>query len=289
MKIRPACLPCLIHNALDVARLGTPDGAIQLNILQRVMAWMAEADPNFPPPLAAGFIQETVRKLTGVADPYCSLKEEYTAMALELYPGLAVLKDKALDRFDAGVRLAIAGNIIDFGLASTLDREKLMTTIAHAMETPVKGRISDLKRAVAAAEHILWIGDNAGEIVFDKLLLEELDCKKVVFAVRGAPVQNDATMADAVASGLTSMVRVIDSGAAIPGILIEYCSKAFCEEYNRADLIISKGQGNFETLDHRDPRIFFLFKAKCPVVAACGDWDLGDVVVQGPECRIRRH
>jgi len=281
MKMRPACSPCLIRNALDVARLGTPDETIQHKILQRVMAWMAEADPDSPPPLVAGFIQETVRELTGTTDPYGPIKEECNAMAMELYPGLAVLKDKAADRFNAGVRLAVAGNIIDFGVSSTLGRDKLTSTIAHAMDSRVKGRIHDLETAVARARRILYIGDNAGEIVFDKLLLEEMDCKKVVYAVRGAPVQNDATMADAVAVGLTSMVQVIDSGVGIPGTLVALCSEEFCDAYNRADLIISKGQGNFETLDQGDPRIFFLFKAKCPVVASWGGWNLGDVVVQG--------
>ena len=288
MKMTPACFACLMRNALDVARLGTPDETIQLKVLQRVMAWMADMDSDSPPPLVAGFIQETVRELTGTEDPYGPVKEEYNVMALELYPELAALKDKAIDRFDAGVRLAVAGNIIDFGLASTLGRKKLMATISHAMAARVKGRISGLRKAVAGADRILWIGDNAGEIVFDKLLLEEMDCARVIYGVRGAPVQNDATMADAVAVGLTSMVKVIDSGAAIPGTLMAHCSKEFCDAYNRADLIISKGQGNFETLDHLDPRIFFLFKAKCPVVAACGGWNIGDVVVEGPKDRIHR-
>lgn len=280
MKMAPDCSPCLIRNALDVARLSTRDETLQRKILQQVMAWMAEADPESPPPLVAAFIQKTVWELTGIADPYGPVKEEYNAMALELYPELAALKGRAANRFDAGVRLAVAGNIIDFGLASTLGREKLLSTIAHAMETRVKGRISYLEQTAARANHILWIGDNAGEIVFDKLLLEEMDCTRVTYAVRGAPVQNDATLADAVAVGLTQMVKVIDSGAAIPGTLIAHCSERFCDAYNQADLIISKGQGNFETLDHGDHRIFFLLKAKCPVVAARGGWDLGDVVVQ---------
>ncbi len=283
MKMRPACVPCLIRNTLDVARLGTSDESCQQEILQQVMAWMIEAAGNCPPPLAAGFIQKTVRDRTGTEDPYGPLKEKYNTMALELYPRLSAMKNRSENRFDAGVRLAVAGNIIDFGLASTLGRERLISTIDHAMSTRIKGRISDLQRAVAKAARILWIGDNAGEIVFDRLLLEEMDAGRVVYAVRGGPVQNDATMADAVAVGLTRMVDVIDSGAAIPGTLVEHCSGEFREVYDRADLIISKGQGNFETLDQKDPKIFFLFKAKCPVVAACGNWDLGDVVVKGPD------
>jgi len=282
MKKHPACYPCLIRGTHDVACLATGDEAIQRQILQEVMVYLAGADPDDPPPLGARFIQETVTRLAGCFDPYGPIKKEYNEAALALYPELSDLKDKAKDRFDAGVRLAIAGNIIDLGVASTLGLNELKETITHGMETRVKGRIEDLKQAVAGATRILWIGDNAGEIVFDRLLLEEMDCTKVIYGVRGGAVQNDATMDDAIATGLTRMVKVIDSGAVIPGTLLAYCSEQFLDAYNSADLIIAKGQGNFETLDHGDPRIFSLFKAKCPVVAGCGDWDLGDVVVKGP-------
>ena len=280
MKMDNACYPCLVRNALDVAGLATKDPAVQRRILIETMTHLSGADPGSPPPLIARFIQETTAGLTGVPDPYRGLKQRYNAMALELYPKLKALKQCASDRFDAAVRLSVAGNIIDFGVASAVGRDTLLATIAHAMDTRVRGRIEMLKQAVDRAGHILWIGDNAGEIVFDRLLLAEMDCRKIVYAVRGAPVQNDATREDAAAAGLDKIVRVVDSGAAIPGTLIGHCSPEFVREFNRADLVISKGQGNFETLDHDDPRIFFLFKAKCPVVAGCGGWDLGDVVVK---------
>jgi uncharacterized protein with ATP-grasp and redox domains len=284
MKMNNACYPCLARGALDVASLATSDQALQLKILQKVLAELSSLDPDCPPPLAARIIRQTVGELTGVWDPYLSLKEKYNAMALELYPWLLSLKEKAgmEDRFDIGVRLAIAGNIIDFASAPTVGREKLMSTISHALETRVHGSMEAFKKAVRKAERILWLGDNAGEIVFDKLLLEEMDRSKIVYAVRGGAIQNDATMDDAAAAGLTEMVRVIDSGAVIPGTLLEYCSEKFIDTFNRADLIISKGQGNFETLD-QDSRIFFLLKAKCAVVAEQAGCDQGDVVVLGPE------
>lgn len=282
MRMHNACYPCLARSALDVAGLATPDEEIQRKVVQKVLARLAVLDPDTPPPLTARFIHDTVRKLTGVADPYGPLKKQCNSMARELYPRLRELKDAAdpEHRFDTAVRLAIAGNIIDFGVTSEVGRETVMETIDHAMNTRVNGSTALLERAVRKAEHILWLGDNAGEIVFDKLLLEEIHPAKVVYAVRGGPVQNDATMADAEAVGLTKIVRVIDSGAAIPGTLTDHCSDEFVRVFNRADLIISKGQGNFETLPHDDPRIFFLFKAKCPVVACQGQCALGDVVIR---------
>lgn len=275
------CYPCIARGALDMARLATPDDSRQLAVLKRVLARLARLDPECPPPLMARFTQETVAEMTGVRDPYARLKKKYNTIALELYPGLAALKTGTTraKRFDIGVRLAIAGNIIDFGAASTVGREKLTAAISHAMETRVNGQVEAFRTAVQRANHILWLGDNAGEIVFDRLLLEETDLAKVVYAVRGGPIQNDATLEDAGVAGLTKMVRVMDTGARIPGTLVQYCSGAFTRVFDRADLIISKGQGNFETLDHDDPRIFFLFKAKCPVVAREAGCDPGAVVV----------
>lgn len=280
MKMNNECFPCIARGALDAACLATDDEADQLKIVRMVLRELADLDPTSPPPLMARFIQQTVETVTEVADPYGPLKDKYNAMAMDLYPWLKSLKDASSNRFDTSARLAVAGNIIDFGTASTVGRDKVMETITHALEAEVNGSIKALARAVKKAENILWLADNAGEIVFDKLMLEEMDCTKIIYAVRGGPVQNDVTMSDARDVGVTDMVRVIDSGAAIPGTLLDQCSDTFVEVFKRADLIISKGQGNFETLDHLDERIFFLFKAKCPVVARLGNCDMGDVVVR---------
>ncbi|MCG8620014.1 MAG: ARMT1-like domain-containing protein [Desulfobacterales bacterium] len=276
------CYPCIARGALDAARLATPDETLQLAVLKKILGKLSVLDPDWPPPLMARFIQETVGEMTGVRDPYARLKEKYNTMALAMMPELTAMKagQDALKRFETGVRLAIAGNIIDFGTASTVGRKKLIATITHAMETRVTGSVDGFRTAVEGASHILWLGDNAGEIVFDRLLLEEMDCGKVIYAVRGGPIQNDATIEDARTSGLTEMVRVMDTGALIPGTLLPYCTDAFVREFERADLIISKGQGNFETLDHDDPRVYFLFKAKCGVVARQAGCDLGDVVIK---------
>lgn len=281
MKMYNDCFPCIARGALEAARLATTDEAVQLDILQTVLEKLAKMDPASPPPLMAGFIHQTIETWTGVTDPYAALKKKYNSLAMDLYPWLQTLKDDpGRDRFETSVRLAIAGNIIDFGTAAAVGENTLMDTISHALELPVNGSVDRLKQAVEKADHILWLADNAGEIVFDKLMLEEMDMAKVVYAVRGGPVQNDATLEDAQAVGLTDMVRVISSGAAIPGTLLPWCGSELTAAFKQADLIISKGQGNFETLAHDDPRIFFLFKAKCPVVARHGKCDLGDVVIR---------
>ena len=278
MKMQNDCLPCIARGSLDAARLATENEALQRRIVKAVLKELITFDLNSPPPLMALFIGRTVEKMTGVSDPYSRIKKKYNDFALELFP---LLEKKALDSsFDTALRLCIAGNIIDFGTHARVGRQKVLDTIDEALVMEINGEGEAFEKACEKAQRILWIADNAGEIVFDRLLLQKLDCRKIIYAVRGGPAQNDATLEDAEYAGLTGMVEVIDTGAAIPGVILEYCSDSFRNVYNKADMIIAKGQGNFETLDPLDPRIFFLFKAKCQVVADHAGCRLDDMVIK---------
>ncbi|MFH2091914.1 MAG: ARMT1-like domain-containing protein [Pseudomonadota bacterium] len=277
MLLKNECLACCVRGSLDAARLATDDEKLQQQVVRAVLKELSVMDLKIPPPLMALFIHQTVEQITGVKDPYKRLKDKYNDLALELYPGL--LEKVKLSNFQTAVRLTIAGNIIDFGSHNSVGTQKVLTTIEHALKVPVNGDVNRFQRACEQAQKILWLADNTGEIVFDKLLLSRLDTQKIIYAVRGGPTQNDATMEDAVYTGITKMVKVIDTGAAIPGVILDYCSDEFIKAYDEADLIISKGQGNFETLDLNDDRIFFLFKAKCPVVADHAGVNLHDIVI----------
>ncbi|MCP3874100.1 MAG: DUF89 family protein [Desulfobacteraceae bacterium] len=278
MRMFNDCLPCIARGGLDAARLATNDEQLQLRIVKNVLKELCTFDLNSPPPLMAKFIAKTVKKITGVSDPYRDIKKKYNDFALELFPELEEKVKGA--SFEIAVRLAIAGNIIDFGTHNTVGKQKVIDTIQDSLTIDINGFVKPLHDAAKKAEKILWLADNAGEIVFDKLLLKKMDQDKIIYAVRGGPTQNDATIEDAEYVGLTKMVRVIDTGASIPGVLLDYCSDDFIKHYHQADLIISKGQGNFETLDHQDNRIFFLFKAKCPVVADYAGCKLNDIVIK---------
>jgi hypothetical protein len=175
---------------------------------------------------------------------------------------------------------AIAGNVIDSGVKNNLKESDLVEAVEHAAQNALHGDTSEFVSAVLRAEKILYLCDNAGEIVFDTLLIEQLGSHRVTAAVRGKPIINDALMADARAAGLTDLVPVIDNGSDAPGTVLEDCSDTFKEAFDAADLIISKGQGNFETLSDSDRPIFFLFKAKCPVVAETVDLPLGTHVLR---------
>ncbi|MCM2284453.1 MAG: ARMT1-like domain-containing protein [Desulfobacula sp.] len=278
MKMQNDCLPCIARGSLDAARLATDDEALQREVVKAVLKELISCDMNYPPPLMALYIGRTVREITGVADPYARLKKKYNDFALSLFPALE--KKAMASSFDTALRFCIAGNIIDFGTHARVGRQKVLDTIDQALAMDINGDGIAFEKACKKADKILWIADNAGEIVFDRLLLQKLDCRKIIYAVRGGPAQNDATLEDAEYAGLTGMVEVTDTGAAIPGVILDHCSEDFKGIYTGADLIISKGQGNFETLDLSDSRIFFLFKAKCRVVADHAGCSLDDMVIK---------
>lgn len=267
MRIYNDCISCILKGALEAARLSTDDESVHRRILNTTMERLISADYHEPPPVIAGNTQRLIREATGDPDPYKRLKQRYNDFALEIYPELETMVRESASPFEKAVNIAIAGNIIDFGAFPDIDGKKIVHTIEQAASSGINGNLSWFESAVEKADRILWLGDNTGEIALDKLLLGRMDRSKVVYAVRGAPILNDATLEDAVYTGMTDVVEVIENGADLPGTLVEKCSERFREEYERADLIVSKGQGNYEALAHDDRRIVFLFKVKCHVVA----------------------
>ena len=217
-------------------------------------------------------------------DPYREVKRRSNALALELYPTLKQRVRASADPFAAAVRVAIAGNVIDFGCRSRLGNNEVYQAIEDAMDPQAlelnDGAVDDLRRAIEQAGDILYLADNAGEIVFDRLLLEEMPTDRITLVMRGGPVINDATREDAEVAGLSSLVTVMDNGSDAPGTILESCSPSFRTRFEQCDLVIAKGQGNYETLSSERPPIFFLFKAKCPVIARDVGREVGQMIVR---------
>jgi uncharacterized protein with ATP-grasp and redox domains len=187
----------------------------------------------------------------------------------------------------AAAKAAIAANVIDLGVQSALGESQARKSLRDACTADVYGDLEGFQRRVAEAHEILYLADNAGEIAVDRLLIEELGPERVTLAVRGNPVINDATIDDARATGLHDLIEVIDNGSDAPGTILDDCSANFLERFHKADLIIAKGQGNFETLSEIDANIFFLLKVKCPVIAAHIGLPRGALaLVRGPKTRI---
>lgn len=279
MKIYNDCFPCILRGSLDAARLSTNDETIHRQIMKKTMERLSSAELHDPPPLIAQHTQREIKKITGNKDPYKEMKIKYNQFAKKILPQLESLVKDSKNPFATAVKISIAGNIIDFGAMSDKGEDLFFNDIQNTIQGEIKGDIAAFHKRVVKAEKILWLGDNTGEIVLDTLLLEQMNNRKVTYAVRGEAILNDATMEDAVDAGLTDMVKVIDNGADIPGTVLSCCSELFQDEFAKADLIISKGQGNFETLDHDDKRIVFLFKVKCKVVADNSGFKEGDSVI----------
>lgn len=283
MKTFLECIPCFVNEALNVSRRVTDDEAVQERVLRAVLAKASELSFSQSPPHMGYEIHRMIREETGNDDPYSEDKIHSNRLALGMFPDLRKKVLASDDPFETAVRLSIAGNILDFGVG-ILTREKagrtLTDTVRDSLRRPfASDGVGPLRKAIEEAEDILYLGDNAGEIVFDRLLLEQMPDGKVTFVVKGGPIINDATRDDAEAAGLTSLLPVIDNGSRVPGTILEFCSPEFQRRFEAADLVIAKGQGNYETLSEVDKRIFFLLKAKCPVIARDIGCQVGDIVV----------
>jgi len=280
MKTTYDCIPCFIRQALDAVRLATSDEKIHEQVLRGVLAAASKMDLDQSPPVMGQYIHKTIRELSGHDDPYKKIKDRFNNFSLKLYPDLKQRIQSSSNPMDTAVRIAIAGNIIDFGVNAKIDRSMVFDTIEQALSAQVFGNIEVLCDSIDSAENILYLGDNCGEIVFDRLLIEQLPVDNVTFVVRGGPIINDATIADARATGMTELVNVIDNGSDIPGTVLEKCSKEFRECFAHSDLIIAKGQGNYETLSNCEKNIFFLLKAKCPVISGHMGCEQGSFIVK---------
>ena len=267
MKSALDCIPCFVAQALSVARLATADEPVRERIVREALRAASEADLSLSPVSFGRGIHRRVRELTGQADPYLSIKQEANRLALALLPAWRERLQSAENPRLAAVKLALAANVIDFGIKGDLTAEQIPAALESSFAGPLKGNVDAFFAAAERAPHILFLADNAGELVFDRLLLEMLPHHKITVAVKGGPAINDALRADATAAGLDGWVEVIDTGCDGAGIVLEACSPEFQQRFASASLILAKGQANYESLDGCGQNVFFLFKVKCPVVA----------------------
>ena len=286
MKTSLDCIPCFIRQTLDAARLVSIDPADQERIVRDVLRWAVEIDLTRSPPVVGQRIYRQLREITGRDDPYRSAKEQQNRIAMSLWPDLKAEVDSAEDPLAMAIHLAIVGNVIDMGTDGNLTESDVRQSINQALLEPLPTEWNGFHQAVVEAQSILYLADNAGEIVFDRLLIEQLSPQKVTLAVRGAPVINDATLDDAHAVGLNEIVEVIDNGSDVPGTDLDDCSDEFRERFETANLILAKGQGNFETLNDEPGNIYFLFKVKCPVIASYVNMPVGAHVLTRSNARL---
>jgi damage-control phosphatase, subfamily I len=249
------------------------------NSIVRGMAMLyAKTQENFSAPEFSRELNQILKLYSKNADPYLEVKKKSNDKVLALYPALKQLVLESENQFDTALRLAIAGNIIDFAVG---DQHDLETTIERVLKTGFAvNHSAELKDSLAIAHKVLYLGDNSGEIVLDKLFIETIMHPNLVFAVRGAPVINDVTLDDAHYVGMDQVADVISNGYDAPSTILDECSIEFQKHFYDADVIISKGQGNLEGLLHKtDKPVFFLLMVKCNVIAETLGVKKGDFVV----------
>jgi len=258
------CYPCLLGQALEAARMAGARERKQNDILRRVLDVLKNIPLSSRPPEISQQVHRIVREETGSDDPYRESKARSTREALALVPWLERLLDEADDRLQTAARLSIAGNIVDARPGREYD---LRQEMRRALDEPLA--IDDeeaLQAALSETDRVLYLADNAGETVLDRLLIQTLETP-VTYAVKGSPIANDATLEDAHAAGVNQVAELMSTGSDAPGTLLGTCSETFRDAYDDAPLIIAKGQANYETLSDAGSRVFFLLQAKCPVLA----------------------
>jgi uncharacterized protein with ATP-grasp and redox domains len=271
----------------------------QKRVLDCVLGLLRQTGLSGTPPEIGDQVHRIVRREAGNDDPYQAAKEAGTAEALALYPRLKALVAESDDPLEVAIRLSIAGNIIDFGPGSGYD--DLWGTVRRVLKQPFAlcPRSPDASAALRAALStvesptcwgkaggVLYLADNAGETVFDRVLIETL-AVPVTYAVKGGPILNDATREDALAAGIDQVAEVISTGSDAPGTVLARCSEAFRQRVQSASVVIAKGQANYETLSEEGPKVFFLLQTKCPVIARDVGVPVGSIVLtQGQPCPL---
>jgi hypothetical protein len=268
MKARVGCIPCFVKQGLSAVRLSTQDPAAQQRALDEVLRRIQGLSLERSPALLSEMVYATVREMTGVADPFAQARHETNRRALALLPELRRRIVASDDPLRAAVKAALIGNVVDLGISGhDFDLER---DLAQGLDAKLTvDHYAEFRAALKDCRRLLYICDNSGEIAFDRLLIENLSARcEVIASVKSRPIINDATMQDAEEVGLPAVARVIETGSGDIGVNWERASREFVETFRAADLVIAKGQGNFETLDETPGDIFFLLKAKCPEVAA---------------------
>ncbi|MGM0502928.1 MAG: damage-control phosphatase ARMT1 family protein [Bacillota bacterium] len=280
MRLEYECLPCIFRQTLEAGRKVTTDDDLIKEIIDQYAALIREINTEeITGPTLVAKSQQIVKDTVGVSDPYLEFKKKHMQLAQDLYPKVETIVTDAADSLFAALIMSAMGNAIDAGISLDID---VAASIKSAVDNGfVVSDFNFFEEQLEQAEEVLIIGDNSGEAVFDQLLIQELKKQdvEVIYAYRDEPVLNDVTINEVQEIGIDKLAdRVLSSGCHTPGTVLTDISVEFKEVYQAADIVISKGQGNYEALSEAEREIFFLLKAKCEIVANLLDVAEGDLI-----------
>ncbi len=276
MEIMLDCLPCMLKQVLEASRMAGGSEEAQVSIMDEAIEILSDYRHFGCSPELAAAMHRTVKKYTRVSDPYIRIKEKDLRSAEKIYPFLKSFLKGRQDKLYWALKIAATGNIIDSAVYGSVDIENIVEK--ELMKRFAVCDSDSFSEKLKKAGNLLIIGDNAGETFFDRVLAEHLAPLPIYYAVRSGPVINDAGVPEALRSGLGECAEVLSSGCDSPGAVLEKCSPEFLELFHKADIVVSKGQGNFETLSGCNRNVFFLLKAKCSVIAKRLGVDLNEYV-----------
>lgn len=273
MLIKPDCIPCILKMSTSAIRNLTDDEEVLKDLTIKILQIPAlrGLDWNLPSPVVIEGVMGILNETFNTTDPFRALKEEQNRKGLELYPGLKQIVKESSDPLFTAVKLASLGNFIDLMVSDrSIEPAKTLENDLNNISIS-KTSFLELAAKLKKARLLLYIGDNSGEVVFDKVLIETIKEQidpEIFFAVRGVPTLNDVTMEEAKQVGLDGLTTLIENGLKdpVPGTILSRCSPEFRELFQKADLVISKGGGNFDTLDEEQDHsqdITFMLLAKC--------------------------
>ena len=269
-----ACIARLAKSALDIAE---QDDAAQIAHIRQVLAIASQHDPNTPPPSMAKAVFDYLHTALSEEDLYKQIKIESHQAAMNILEDLRALVYQGQDPFLQAVKIAGVGNIIDVAHS---EEYVLWDEVIRQVEQPLLGDSAALfRQKLTENGELLYLADNVGETIFDRVLIEQLDVP-VVYAVKGGPAMNDATYEDALAAGIDQVAEIVETGSTTPGTYLKDCSPAFRERFSRAGLVLSKGQANYETLYDQGEKVFYLLRLKCPIVAREIGYPVGRLVLR---------
>lgn len=283
MRLKPDCIICNLNIILRTLRIINKDENFLIENMKKAIGGISKVNKKLFPPELGGIVYKIIINSTNVKDPYKDIKRKQNNLILSNYFNLRKTILNTKNPLFEAVKFAIIGNVIDFGINEVIDFEE---DIKNSIKKEIAINDYNLfERDLKSSKSILYIGDNSGEVVFDKLLISlikeiypDID---ITFACRSEPVINDVLIEDALQVGIDKYAKVISSGMNLPGTILRYVNNEFMEELRRSDLVIAKGQGNFEGLEEEKmEKIYFLLKAKCNVVANYLGCRVGDLIIK---------
>ena len=281
MTIDEACVGCIINQSVKVADAINASESLKDKMTSTVKEMSADFSYDDNPPEIASYVYEKMAEIANKTDLYDEVKELSTKKALSFVPLVKEELRKSDDKLLTATKTAVAGNVIDLAAAVEFDLEEELSKVFHTEFA--YNDFDKLREKLSSAKSVLVIGDNVGEHIFDYLFIETL--KKLYpdasysYMVRGNPIINDVTMKEAKEAGFDKLCSLVDSGVNTPGFAYNRANDESKELFDSADLVISKGMGNYECMSpsHRKD-ICFLLKVKCDVVANSLGKEVGDIV-----------